>query len=75
MKYLEFLVGQGRIKPLADKVAIIQNYEVSQTKKQMRAFLGLASYYWHFILHFAGLTIPLTNLLKGKDNGPVKLGE
>ena len=33
-KYLGFFVGQGRIKPLADKVVAIQKYEILQTKSK-----------------------------------------
>lgn len=73
-KYLGVLVGQGQIKPLTDKVPVIKNYKIPQTKKQMRAFLGLASYYRRCIPHFAGLIVPLTNVIKGKGNWIVKLG-
>lgn len=74
-KYLGFLVGQGQIKPLADKVDIIKQFKVPQTKKQMQVFLRLASYYRRFIPKFAEHTIPLTNAVKGKGNGLVMWGD
>lgn len=44
-------------------------------QKQMRAFLGLASYYRQFILHFAEVTAPLMVLLKGRGNWQLKWSE
>lgn len=44
-KYLGFLVGQGQITPLKDKVVVIQNYEVPQNKKKISVFWGLANDY------------------------------
>lgn len=43
-KYLGFLIGEEHIKPLADKVQVIREYQQPQNKRQIRAFLGLASY-------------------------------
>lgn len=44
-KYLGFLVGQGTIRLLADKVEIIHKFATSQNSKQLQSFLGLANYY------------------------------
>lgn len=48
-KYLGFLVGQGQVKPLADKIEAIKFYRPSSNKKQLRSFLGLTNYYRKFI--------------------------
>lgn len=75
MKYFGFLVGQGCICPLIHKIEAIRDYPPPQTWKQLRAFLGLASYYRLFIPYFAEVTALLTDLLKGWGNGPLKWDE
>ncbi|XP_019364786.1 PREDICTED: molybdenum cofactor sulfurase-like, partial [Gavialis gangeticus] len=57
---------QGRVKPLQDKVAAIKNYEALSTVRQMRGFLGLASYYRRFIPRFAEIANPLVETTKGR---------
>lgn len=74
-KYLGFSVRQGNTWPLTDKIEMIKDYASPQTWKQTRAFLGLASYFWHFISHFAEVTTPLTNTLNGKVSDPIKWDE
>lgn len=54
-KYLEFVVRQGVIKPLASKVKAICEFSLPHTKCYMRSFLGLANYYIHFVPHFVEL--------------------
>lgn len=70
-KYLGFLVGQGCIRLLTDKVEAIRDYSPPWTRKQMRAFLRLASYYLCFRPRFVEVMATLTDLLKGRDNGPI----
>lgn len=68
-QYLGFQVGQGWIKPLADKVKVIRSYWLLNTKKQLRSLLGLVNYYVKFIPWFSELSAPLTELVKGKKGG------
>ena len=49
------------------KVDCILSWPTPATQKELRQFLGLASYYWQFVRDFAGITAPLNHLLdKGK---------
>ena len=47
----------------------------TQTKFDDRAFLGLAGYYRKYILHFSGITAPLSDLTKGPLPNIVKWSE
>ncbi|GBG91059.1 hypothetical protein CBR_g51793 [Chara braunii] len=46
------------------KVAVVRDAQVPTTITQVRAFLGLASYYRRFIKSLAAIAGPLTNLLQ-----------
>ncbi len=46
------------------KTATVQDWPTHCTVKDVRAFLGLASYYRHYIPNFASLATPLTGLTK-----------
>ena len=43
--YLGFTIGRGCVKPQVGKVEAIYEWPRPQTKRQVRVFLGLASYY------------------------------
>ncbi|XP_072170068.1 uncharacterized protein [Diadema setosum] len=45
------------------------------TKKQVRSFVGLTGYYRDFILNYADVALPLTNLTKKGSPEKVKWGE
>lgn len=63
------MVGQGQIRPLADKVQALHQYTPPQSRKQLRAILHLAGYYQRFIPQFGEVTAPLTDLLQGRGRG------
>ena len=68
---VEFLGQQisGRgVTPQESKVKAIREWVVPKTVKEVRSFLGMASYYRQFIDKFAKLAAPLHDLMK-KDVG------
>ena len=69
--YLGHVVGGGTVCPESCKIAAVQNFKQPQTKKDVRAFLGLAGYYWRFIRDFATIAVPLMELTK--STAPITL--
>ena len=77
-KELDFLghrLARGQIKPQEDKVKKIIDSKIPQTKKQVRALLGLMGYYRRYIPDFASKASALTDLTKGSSPRAVKWTE
>ncbi|GBG63523.1 hypothetical protein CBR_g38591 [Chara braunii] len=64
ISFLGYLVTRGGLRPDSRKVAAVREAPVPMSLTQVRAFLGLASYYRRFIKGFAAIARPLTNLLR-----------
>ena len=64
VKYLGFRIGNGELAPASDNTETVKTMAVPRTKKQLRSFLGLVSFYRMFIPKLADLTSPLTDKLK-----------
>ena len=62
--YLGHVVGGGIVQPEASKVEVVKQFSVPETKKQVRAFLGLTGYYCKFIPNYASVAAPLTDLTR-----------
>ncbi|KAK6326890.1 hypothetical protein J4Q44_G00025350 [Coregonus suidteri] len=57
------LGGEG-ISTMPDKVEAVRGWPIPRGKKEVKSFLGLASYYGRFVKGFAGIAAPLNHLLK-----------
>lgn len=59
-----FVAGQAQLKTDPKKIKAILDYPRPTDVSAVRTFLGMTTYFRRFIEKFAGLTVPLTNLLK-----------
>ena len=64
VKYLGMLVNREGFRPDPDKIAPIMDYPAPKNLKQLRRFLGMASWYRKFLENFATIAEPLTSLTK-----------
>jgi hypothetical protein len=64
ISFLGHVVTSGTLSTETDKVDKILNAPRPRTKKEVRAFMGLAGYYRRFIPDFASISAPLTSLTK-----------
>jgi len=58
------MVSAAGIDPQEQKIRSIQNWPVPKCVRDVRAFLGLASYYRKFVQNFASIAEPLSALTK-----------
>ena len=64
--FLGHVIGQGSLRPEESKVDKILRIPTPTTKRQVRALLGLLSYYRRYIPDFGAVTAPISDLLGGR---------
>jgi hypothetical protein len=61
-------VSNNGIEPDESKIKLIQDWPVPKNKREVRAFLGTASYYRRFVPNFSKIASPLSKLTSLKVN-------
>ena len=68
IQFLGHVVSDGKLKVDESKLSKLALWKAPLTTiKQVRQLMGFLSYYRAFMPHFASVTAPLTDLLKGKN--------
>jgi len=67
IRFIGHIVGSGQITVIQDKVEAIRTMPLPTTKKALRSFIGMASFYRSFIPHFSELALPLTDMTGKKQ--------
>ena len=67
LSYLGFKVGNGLLETQEGKVEKILKFDPPTSKKLLRSFLGLFSFYRKFVPNPADLSFSLNQMLKGKS--------
>ena len=75
IKYLGFVVGNDEVSPSKDKITALCETKPPTSKKQLRSFLGMISFYRKFLPNLASLTAPLSDLLKKEVKEPLPWNE
>ena len=63
-QYLGFKISENGIQPDLEKVKAIKSVATPSTVKEVRAFIGMTSYYRRFIANFSNIAEPLVNLTR-----------
>lgn len=66
VNYLGYIIGQGGITTDPNKITAITNWPIPKTLKQVRGFIGLASWYRRFIHNFSSEVALITDVLSNK---------
>lgn len=64
IQYLGYVLDGKSIRPIDDKIRPILKAIPPSTKKTLRSFLGMVSFYRNFIEHASSLTSPLSDMLR-----------
>lgn len=67
LKYLGFVVNEKGLQVDPEKVAAISSYKRPKTRKQLKRFIGMASWYRKFVPAFSSIMAPLHALTSLKN--------
>ena len=64
VEYLGYIVSRDGIRASPDKTKAVKNFPIPKNVKEVRSFLGLASFYRRLVPQFAHIEKPMTGLLQ-----------
>jgi len=64
VEYLGYIFSREGIRASPDKTNAVRNFPVPRNVKEVRSFLGLASFYRRLVPNFAQIAKPMTGLLR-----------
>jgi hypothetical protein len=64
VEYLGYVISRDGISASPSKIQAVQKYPVPRNARDVRSFLGLASFYRRLVSKFADIAKPLTELLR-----------
>ena len=67
--FLGYRISSQGVRMDPGKVQAVVDWDPPRTRNQLQSFLGFANFYKAFILQFAKIVLPLTELLKTKGEG------
>lgn len=67
VEFLGHIIGGGSVRPSAGKIKSVQKFPVLKGRKDIQSFLGLSGYFRKFVLDYAIIARPLSDLLKGNQ--------
>lgn len=70
LKYLGYVVDSGGLHTDPEKVSAILDFPTPTSRKEVKRFLGTASWYRRFIPSFSTIAGPLNRLTSNKKNSP-----
>ena len=70
LKYLGYVVDSGGLRTDPEKVEAILNYPTPTCRKDLKRFLGTATWYRRFVPNFSTVTGPLNRLTSNSKGAP-----
>jgi hypothetical protein len=64
VQYLGFVLSEQGVAASSEKVKTVMNYPTPKNVRDVRAFVGLASFYRRLVTKFAEISKPLTTLIR-----------
>lgn len=70
LRYLGYVVDANGLRTDPEKVEAILNFPTPTSRKDLKRFLGTATWYRRFVPNFSTIAGPLNKLTSNKKNGP-----